>query len=337
MLANVIEFPKVDDKNNEVYDVYQAFLQSKSRKSQRTANEYKRRIEEFFKIILDKEMKQVTIEDIQAIKNKDVEKYYVEKLLEKGNSHNSIKTKLQSVSSFYKTLIKNDLMVNPDVLKVDLKPKVRHHETMTFDELNMCYEFMKNEKEKGLEKYLLAKTLFTTGNRRSATFRMTWKDNIYRKKDPVSNKEVWIIGVEDKGGKWIEKPISDEFYNELKQLNHGQERVFSISERTFIRALERFSKVIGKHITIHSFKATGVTLGYRMTKDINLCKQYASHENIATTDIYLRAEESYVNQLSYNMSREIDDSVLFNMTHEELLELIMNNEDIKNAILMRLG
>jgi site-specific recombinase XerC len=323
----------------EVREVYYSFLKSNSRNSQRTAKEYESRVKEFFQMTIERDVSFISLEDIKKIKHSHV-KMYVSDLTESGNSDKTISAKLYTVKSFYNEMLKNELQVNPTIFKVKLNIEEKHHEALSFDELESLYDFLMNsEKEMGFEKYLLLKTLFTTGNRRTATFNMTWDDSFLQKRDLNTGQTVWIVRVKDKGNKWNEKPIPDEFYEELQSLNKGQGKVFSLSTKTVERALERFSEQLGRNITMHSMKATGVTLGYQLTKDINLCKQYASHADISTTAIYLREEKSYVNQLSYNMSRKLDESKLLNMSHEELLNFIMkkDNADIKNSILLRLG
>lgn len=322
--------------NYEVKEVYDSFLSLHGRNSERTANEYKARVEEFFEMTLGKGVQFLTIEEIQSIKKKDIQTKYIDELIERGNSNNTIKVKLNSVRSFYNELQTNDLQVNPMIFKVKLSNDVTHHESMSFDELNQLFEFMKNEKD-GFEKYLIVKTLFTTANRRTETFNMTWKDNFVVRRDVSTGSDIHVIRVLAKGKKWIEKPISDEYYEELQQLNHGQEKVFKIHPKTMERALDKFSKQLGKKITIHSLKATAITLGYQMTRDINLCKQLGGHASIVTTEIYLHEEKSYVNQLSYNMSRDIDENALESLSHRELLDLINDNQDIKMALLLRLG
>lgn len=335
--SNVVSLdPEQQEERQKIMDVWNTWLGSFARNSKGTAKEYRSRVKEFFQLTIQTDIQFLTLEKIKKIKYHHV-KTYVEKLTEKGNSDKTISTKLYTVKSFYNELLKNELFVNNTIFKVNLNIDENHHEALSFDELDMLYEFMLNEKEKALEKYLFLKTLFTTGNRQGATFKMTWEDSFKRKVDMDTGKEVWIVEVIDKGKKRVEKPIPDEFYEELQQLNKGQKKVFPIADRTVERALERFSEKIGRNITMHSMKATGVTLGYQMTKDINLCKQYASHEDISTTAIYLREEKSYVNQLSYNMSRKLDETKLLNMSHEELLQFIMNNKDIKTSILVRLG
>jgi len=321
----------------DVQQVFESFIQSSKRNSLRTATEYQNRIDEFFRVVISKETKFVTMQDIDKIKHSHV-KMYVNHLSERGNSDKTISAKLYSVKSFYNELLKNELKVNPTIFSVKLKIQKNHHEALTFDELEKLFKFMMAEKDLGLEKYLFLKTLYVTGNRRSSTLALKWND-FKQKRDPETNKLIWVLSTIDKGKKQVEKPVSDDFYEELKQLDKGQEEIFCISSKTIERALKRFSQTIDKDVSMHSMKATGVTLGYAMTKDINLCKQYASHSDISTTAMYLREVSSYTNQLSYNMSKEVDDSDLLEMSHEELLAFIMNSEniDIKKSILMRIN
>lgn len=332
-------FP-LSEERLEVEEVYKSFLVSNARNSKRTAGEYKSRVEEFFQMTAKKDLEFLTLEDIQKIKLSHV-KLYVNELTQRGNTDKTISTKLYTVKSFYNELLKNELQVNPMIFDINLNIKSKQTESLSFEELDMLYEFMLNEKALSLEKYLFVKTLFVTGNRASATLNMTW-DDITQKNDLVTGQKVWVVTVADKGGrdgKEKDKPIPDEFYEELQQLRTESNKLFNFTYTTIIRAFDRFSKKIGRDITPHSMKATGVTLGYQLTKDIELCRQYASHEDISTTALYLNEEKSYVNQLSYNMCRKLDESKLLNMSREELLNFLMDNKnaDLKRSILMRLG
>lgn len=329
-------------KNYEINKVFNSFISLHTKNSERTAEEYSSRVNEFFQMTLGKNVNFVTLDEIKGIKKADVQTLYIDKLVERGNKFNSIQTKLNSVRSFYNEMLANTLEVNPMIFKVKLPKDVTHHESLERPELEMLFEFMKNQKELAMEKYLLVKMLFTTANRKTATMGiskecgMTWEDNFSVMKDRVTGEEINVVKIIDKGQKEIEKPISKEFYDELQQINKGQKYVFEISPKTIQRALNSFSKVIGRKITVHSLKATAITLGYQMTKDIELCRQLGGHSSIMTTEIYIREEKSLISQLSYNMSKELDDSLLDSLSHSELLDFIKSNEDIRTILLTRL-
>ncbi|MED3440232.1 site-specific integrase [Bacillus subtilis] len=324
-----------------VQEVYESFLSAHKRNSIKTFEEYNRRIVEFFQLTIQKHISNVTLQDIQSIKHSDIQTKYVDVLLERNNSANSILTKLHSVKSFYDDLLKNDLQVNPVSLKVRLKKDVKHHEALDINEYRGLLEFMKEEKD-GEEKYLYTKALFHTGQRRSATVYMKWNESFIQKKDSVTGDYVWIIRVRDKGQKWKESPISDDFYNEIQSLNRGQEFVFEELSKNgaikrYERSLKKYGKKIGKNLSIHCMKATAITIGWEMSRDMNLCKQLGGHSSMATTEMYISEEKSYVNQLSYNMSSSLDESILDKLTHEELLSIIKKNEDIKIRLITRLN
>ncbi|MED3976096.1 site-specific integrase [Priestia megaterium] len=325
-------------KDYVVYEIYTSFLNMHKNNSKGTALEYNKRVREFFTLVLDKDVEYVSEEDVLSIKKKDIQNEYIEMLLAKGNSGKTIKDKLTSVKSFYNELLSNDIKVNPMIFKIKIATDVKHHNALSESELAELFEFMKNQKYLGFEKYLLVKTLFTTGNRTTATFNMKWNENFVVRREPTTGENINVIRIKDKGNKWIEKPISLEYYEELQRLNTGDsEYVFDFSTKTLERALKKFSEHIGKKITPHGLKATAITLGFSKTKNIELVRQLGSHSSILTTQSYLREEESLVNQLSYSMSKEIDESILDKLSHEELLDFIKDNEDIKNAILMRLN
>lgn len=335
----------------EIKKVYKSFLSMHRKNSKRTEEEYKSRVDEFFRLTLKKSIGEISIKDIKSIKKSDVQMKYIDFLSKDAiegedrvkNSNSSIRTKLNSVRSFYNELLANDIIVNPMIFKNGLKVEVKHHESLSLDELQLLFDFMKNEKDLAMEKYLLVKILFTTANRKTATMGlkaesgMTWEDNFITRKDLNTGEEIHIVRVQDKGQKWIEKPISDEFYEELQQINNGQKYVFEMNPRTLSRSLERFSKTLGKKITPHGLKATAITVAYMMTRSLELCRQLGGHSSIATTEIYIHEEKSLVNQLSYGMSDEMNSNALHDLTHNELLNFIDKNEDIKRLIMLRLN
>lgn len=334
----VLQFPE-----QKVAKVYKSFLSLHSKNSKRTAEEYHARVQEFFKMTVGKDIRFVTIQDIDSVEKSDVQIKYIDELVNRKNKYSTIQVKLNSVRSFYNEMLANGLKVNPMIFKVRLPKDGKHHNSLDKDELEMLFDFMKEQKELSTEKYLLCKMLFTTANRKTATMGlskecgMTWEDNLVIRRDLNTGEDIHVVRIHDKGNKWIEKPISSEFYEELQQINKGQKHVFPFNPRTLSRALEGFSTKIGRKITPHSLKASAITIGYQMTKDIELCRQLGGHSSIVTTEIYLSKEKSLVNQLSYKIGNKVDESLLETLSHRELLDFINANKDIKMSIILRLG
>lgn len=326
---------------NEVFEIYVVFLRSKERNSKKTSMEYDRRIREFFDYQFSKPIEELTVKDLKKIKAVNVESY-VSSLLSRGNSNSTVTTKLRSVKSFFNELNRNGINVNADVFSVKLKKSKKHHDALyNMAEVQKLYDFAKTRPSFPNEQYLYLKTLFVTANRMKATLNLKWSD-VKRKYDYVTGVPVWIVTVIDKGKSEIEKPISDEFYNELLSLKVGDsddEKVFkNITEDIIRTTLEVFSRSLeGRNITIHSIKASALTIAYKMCKDINKVKQLGSHSSITTTEIYVKEEESYTEQLSYILGKEINFEKIRELSHEELLEIVMNNEEIKYAIGLKMN
>lgn len=324
---------------NKIFEIYKAFLVEHERNSRNTALNYDKRIREFFQILLGEDIEFITEENIKSIQSVDVKNKYVNVLYENGNTNNTIRTKLQSIKSFYNELLSNGISVNPSVLKVKMKVNPKHHEAMLEDEIEQLLEFMKSEKD-GVEKYLLTKMLYYTAGRKTATLNIKWSD-IKRVQDVDTGKMVYVIQSVMKGQQHKNIPVSDEFIEELQVLNRGQEYIFDTLNgggyKRYERSLKKFGDMIGKDISIHSLKSSSITNSYRKTKDIELCRQLGSHKSISTTEIYVHEQKSLTKQLSYKLSSNIDETIYDKMSGEELKEFIDKHQDLKMAIIMRLS
>jgi len=326
----------LDVFKNEVFEIYVVFIRSKKRNSEKTAVEYDRRIREFFDYQFGKPIEEITAKDVKKIKAVNVESY-VSSLLARGNSASTVTTKLRSIKSFFNELNRNGVKVNSDVLSVKLTKQKNHHDSLyNMAEVESMYEFVKARPTHAIEQYLYVKTLFVTANRMTATLNMKWS-NIKRKYDYATGVPVWVVTVIDKGNIEIEKPISNEFYEELislRESDNEDEKVFKNITVDIVRGtLEAYSKTLdGRRITVHSIKASALTIAYKMCKDINKVKQLGSHSSITTTEIYVKEEESYTEQLSYLLGKEINFERIRELSHEELLKIVMENDEIKFSV-----
>lgn len=346
-IANISDESKVirlNTTDENLLEIYKYFIEENSRNSENTSKNYNTWVREFFGIVLGKELEFVTISDIQGIRNVDVQKY-ISILLDDGrNKETSVKPKLYSVKSFFKALKKNNIDINPSVLETSLKGVTEHHAAMVgIEEVEKFFEHMKCEKEYPTEKYLLSKLLIVTGNRLSATLAMTWGD-IVDKIDVETGSAVKVVRVLDKGKKVNLKAISNEFYNELSQglrnKKDESEKIFTITDSRFRCAVKRFNKKYGTKLKPHSLKASAVTLGFIMEKDINKSKQHGSHASIRTTEIYVRSEDKLKEQLSFKMDKlfeRVQESEIDKLSKEELLSIVKSDEYIKQKVLEKIA
>ena len=324
---------------NEVLEIYVQFIRTAEVNSPNTAKNYEVRIKEFFNIVFGKGVEEVTKSELKKLKQVNVSTY-ANILIAKGNSKGTVITKLRSVKSFFKQLSINGVVsYDLDVFKPNMKSDEKHHDSLyNMEEVEGLYNFiLENRKNFPLEQYLFVKSLFVTANRKSAMMNLEWS-NIVKKFDYKTGKSVWVVEVLDKGSKIIEKPIADEFYEELLQLKEVDKVFPNITDDIIRGTMNAYTKHLndGRNITVHSIKASALTIAYKLTKDIMKVKQLGSHADISTTQIYIRDDESYTEQLSYKLNSNIDTDKIKELSHEELLNIIMNNEDLKYSVALKL-
>lgn len=340
-IENVDNVVKMRDesKNISLYDykVFEKFtswLKVKELKSSNTSKNYATSVKGFFESVLGKDVMHISMEELHSITYDDVLNYIEDK--KSVNKFSTLKTKLKSVKSFYSYINKtsdNAKLLNVDILDVDMPKDSKHHEVIvSTDELVTFLNALK-ELEDGHEKYLLAKTLFVTANRLSATLNMKWS-NIVEITSGTGEK-VRVVKVEDKGGKITDKPISNTFYNELLTLKkENVDNVFSLTERQFRYALSKLGNIVP-----HGLKGSSLTQAYMITKDIKRVQQLGSHSNVKTLEHYVRQTDVSEDKLSYmmdnvcNESMSDDERVFNSMTKQELIKLITSNEKIKETLL----
>lgn len=330
MASNLVALPIMED---EVFEIYKTFIEGRA--SKKTAEEYDRRVREFANFLFGKKVEHLKTKDVESLRLKHVETF-VNHLRAKGNSESTILTKIRSVKSFFVKLKKNGLNIQMEIFDIDAKQveKKHHNALYTIEEVNALFEFIKNSQSTNREELLMCvKTMFVTGNRVSSVLGMKWTD-ITQEKDMKTGELVWVTHVLDKGSQKVEKPITNEFYEELSSVKiEGEEKIFpNIAKHNIKYIIKKFGKSIGRELTVHSIKGSALTVAYKRTKDLNKVKQLGSHASVSTTEIYVKEEKSYTDQLSYSLFKPIDVEAVKSLSKERLLEIILESEDLLYAV-----
>lgn len=320
---------------NELYNDIILFIERKGIKSKNTASSYLTDIKDFFRIIKNKEIEELDIHDLK-IRFEDFENYILE-LDDMGLMGSTINRKVATMISFlkylsgfsnYKNIIDTSYFKNID----KLPDNSRGYDVLTKEEIEQMANLAKKEREKGLIKYYLILFSADTCIRQSAILKLKWSDF----KD--MGHEVEITGV-DKGNKYFKSKISKNFYNELLQLkNEKNDYVFDISKRTISRMMERLKKKMdfgSRYITFHSFRKSGITFIWNLTKDPLAVMNAGNHSSFDTTKIYIQ-EDNYGAIGMFSSSNIINLDIFKNMTREELLNLIYNaRKDIQITLALK--
>lgn len=332
-----------------LYPKIELYLKRMGKNSKNTAINYEHAFKLFFEKVCDKEIQHVTLQDILDV-TRDKMYEYQHWLQEKapnrnnkGYSNTTTNQRIAAIRGFIVDLKKDFRNIDLINFEVDLLPEdTVSYGVLSFEE---CMEMLERvEKQKNTdEKALMITLALLTSFRLDSLLKLKWSDikriNGYR---VVTTPIVKGKGIESKGNKYDEKPIAEEFYQELLKLKKdNSEYIFTLSGKTFERTIDGLAKEMGisdRYITFHSLKKAGVYWTARTTGDIRLTQLQGSHANPVTTlKHYLNAIKDYSQMPSYNMMNKLDFTELEEMSKDELLNLIKNssymvkNELIKNA------
>lgn len=332
MAKNVVRL-----NNTVVYEQIQRYFDKLERRSKSTKNTYETDIRLYFKLMFDKDIEHLTLEEINSIGLDDFEDYI--KLLSKAKnkkgkriySNATINKKITSLKGMLKYLAGKKI-TNPETgekesvvkdisyfpLIESFKVVSEHYDAFTIEEVIKMSEIAATEKENGELKRLLLLFALDTAIRKSALLTLKW--NHFKEND----FDVEIIGV-DKGNKEFTKKISKPFYNELLTIKTESPYVFPIKKATLDKMFERVRDKAGlspdktdKRLVFHSIRKTGGSFIYSQTKDLNITRLYLNHSKSTTTQLYIPNDNPYGAMGAISM-RDSVDSELYKKTDLKIL------------------
>ncbi len=321
-----------------VLEVFENWLRNSN--SERTKQGYSSTVKEFFDVMFNKKVENVTESDINGLNPISVNTIFVEEL-RRNNSNSTIKYKLNIILSFMKELHANKFKIDIYYLGNILSGKrLKDDSKLTnFMNINQYFQFKEwleyerfkgsRHEAKGVEYAMLTEFLWSIGSRIEAVFNLKWS-NIVFDEDGLGQTG-WSIYVKDKGDKLNWKPISNEFYEKLTtvfEVGEGDERIFKdLSRVGFGNYMKEYFG--DKKITPHSLKKGAVSYYYNTTHDIVGAQNFADHESIETTRRYIEAQQDRTVQGSSMMTnKEVNISAIEQMSKKELIEIIEGRRDL---------
>ena len=286
------------------------FLNLKGSSSKYTAISYERDILDFFQV---EKIEEITIEQIVAVNMFDVEHYLLD-LKGKGCASATINRKVSSLSSLYKWLLKYQdnrtgralLYFNPFGNLRDEKPKVNYKETefLTSEECVKLLSVFDTKKILDLRNKTIMYLALTTALRKSELINI-------KLKDIAKYGEYDVIHVIRKGSKKdmvkIQPIVKSLIYDYVKRTDRnfndhaeaylfiGHSRNKRNNEKLDPSSLNYMIKAackkadINKHLKVHSTRHTAITLAITGGASIEKVRDFAAHQNIATTNRYVHS------------------------------------------------
>lgn len=306
------------------------FLNLKASSSHYTAISYERDILDFFQV---ETIEQIHLDQIIAVNIFDVEHYLLD-LKGKGCASATINRKVSSLSSLYKWLLKYQdnktgkalLYFNPFGNLKEEKPKVNNKETefLTQEECERLISMFDTTKIIDLRNKTLIVLALTTALRKSEMINI-------KLKDITKYGEYDVIHVTRKGNKKDMVKIQPGLKYLIEQYVKRTERDFQQDSESYLfighsrnkRNNEKLDPSslnymmasickkagIEKHLKVHSTRHTAITLAITGGASIEKVRDFAAHQNIATTNRYVHS----IDKLRHNAG----DIIQFNLESEK--------------------
>lgn len=328
---------------NTKLDIQEIFDRWSNRKSQNTRGSYTRGVKQFFEITMNKEVKDVTEEDLNNLNMAAIEEYK-EYFKKQDFKESTIINYLAIISSFFSYLeVYQIYNVNFSFIRTvlldtkNLKDDSETRKNMSYDDYEDFKEFLQQDglfsnrySYKGYQYSLLLKFMWVTGVRISAAFNIKWSDIKYE--SDGLGQYGYTAYITDKGEKVNKQTLSEEFFLEIEDEFYSEDRDVKIfgklSQEGFSNLIRRFCEENNRDFTAHSIRRGAVTYLYNLTHDLVLAQRFANHTDIQTTTRYIQENPDRTAQGSYILSSDMDTSGVYEMSREELLKVISASKEL---------
>lgn len=318
-------------------------------KSDNTRDARKRVVPQFLELVCGKTVDDLIADDLEKLTANDIDERYVDVLRNWGLKDATIVNYMSNVKSYMARLRKNNVfdidfsnLINDTFTPDDMKKDQKNRGTMTvgdFERLHawvLDYPFSKRYSGKNKKYALALRFMFVTAIRIDSVFNNIHWNNIKLEEDAFGNTS-YVIYALDKGAKVNRKPISDEFYAELREeLFEGDEQALifgDISKQGLTKLTSQFAEENNLEFTPHSIKNSAGTKLYNMTRDLLKVSKFLDHENPKTTLRYIRIDENFADTGSYLMSSNINIEDIKKIEYNELVKIISARPELALAII----
>lgn len=321
-------------KPETVFDLIETFLISKGLDSKNTQSAYRSDIEQFFKIMRNKDIGQLTFDEL-CFKNYEIEQYKA--ILAEQYAGSTVNRKIATLKSLYDYFAANDIKVNKNAFKV----KRIKHNTASWGALSPeeGFEMVERVKKqrKGAIKSALIHTALETSFRLSALLSAEYS-NISETKN---EQGLWTMTLIEKGNKEVTMPISDELYEKLQSIRKPkQKKIFNLDPKTCRNALKTVCEEMGisakRNISFHSLRNVAINFSIDIGQDIMTAARQGNHSSPSTTlNHYLKKKEDLSNMPGLLMGQKIDLSILESLSAEEWMLLVRQLDGVTQRKIIR--
>ncbi|PAD70634.1 hypothetical protein CHH83_02190 [Bacillus sp. 7586-K] len=334
----VVEFKPKNTGDEIVLEQIERFLQNKSHRSKLTEKSYSKDIKDFFQVVRNKKIEELTLQDIQVTID-DFEDYINKKIKSNEVSNKTINHTVGTIKILLKYLNSKKIVEDISFIFTDSivrLPEVKNkYGVLTVDEVFKMAELALEERRNGLTKKLFILFSLDTCVRLNAGLNIKWSDF------DVRDDHVMVRYI-DKGNKEFRPKISKCFYEQLLEIkNDDEDRVFNISKDSVQDTFQRLRDKMGirkeRNIVFHSIRKAGATFQYRIHSDILHVQKVLGHTNVNVTQDYIGTEDFGVIG-AVSTGGNLDINVINQVSHEDLKAAIKEmNNDFKLLLTLKLN
>ncbi|MBM7556679.1 site-specific tyrosine recombinase/integron integrase [Halanaerobacter jeridensis] len=284
--------------------------------SELTAQEYKYDLNLFATYLeeeFDKEIENTTVDEINQF---HLSSFLNDLVLIQDNSPSTRNRKLYSIRSFFKFLMKKDILNDDPSNLIDATKTSTKSEPIYLreKEINSFLQAIKNYDSKNQSRDLaITKVFLYCGLRISELVNLDLEDINYEDNSikfyGKGNKERYVP-LHQEALQAIDKYLPDR--NQITPNDKDAEKALflsnrgnRISQRTIQIMVKKYAKKSGiknpDRITPHKLRHSFATMVYKTTKDLRIIQELLGHSNISTTQIYTHTDKEQrkdaVNQL----------------------------------------
>lgn len=266
------------------------YIKHEKRYSQHTIQAYLRDLEQFTTYLHE----QYDIDDPCNAGHQHIRSWLVQ-LMEEGLSTRSVLRKLSTLKSYYKYLLRNDLIdINPTLVVIPPKTAARNPEFVDEGQMNILFDNINfGDDFNGSRDKLILEIFYGTGIRLSELIEIMEEDI------SLSNKTIKVLGKRNKERlipltNKIEEQLSN--YRTMKNNSgFGAENHLLLTEqgkklypRLVYRIVNKYLSQVttltkkSPHILRHTFATHMLNHG----ADLNAVKEFLGHANLAATQVY---------------------------------------------------
>ena len=274
---------------NRRLDEFIEYLEIEKNYSFYTVENYKRDIECFFSFLKQEGFNNLKEVDYQLLRN------YLNVMTKKEYSSKSISRNLSSLRSFFKYLLKQNIIEqNPMILISNPKEEKRLPKYLNYQEIEKVLNIPDCNTILGLRNACILEVLYSTGIRVSELVSIKINDiDFYQNRIKITgkgNKERYVLF-----GKRCEDLLKKYIKDSREELNKKNSNYLLLNQNggnITVRSIENIVDKIVKEASLkfsispHVLRHTFATHMLDNGADLNSVKELLGHENLNTTSIY---------------------------------------------------